>query len=231
MKRPYLWLGLLGLFLACPSAPPSAPHAARSAEPEIPLLETGRLVRWGKPTNWEPPQPVEGFLVVYGLGAEAPNPDQPGVQRLFRAWDEELTAWLEPYQGSGDYRVRVGVYDKGKILLWSRVFTVALQAAPPPPPAPSPELRRIEVRFESPRLLFFPFGEYPLGFKIVWSKRPDPVYPPRIGDLSVYRSIHEQREVWLTAFDGPGEYYVRVFEFLGDEKTGIVSEMLKVDLR
>lgn len=53
------------------------------------------------------------------------------------------------------------------------------------------------------------------GFKVVWSKNTGPTYPTRDGDKYSYLSSSEARTVTLDAFDGDGDYYVRVCEYLG----------------
>lgn len=68
------------------------------------------------------------------------------------------------------------------------------------------------------------------GYKVVWSKTPEPTYPVRQGlDRYHYFSSPDQRTDTLTPFDGDGEYYVRVCEYLGG-RCGIYSNEIKVYL-
>lgn len=67
------------------------------------------------------------------------------------------------------------------------------------------------------------------GFKVVWSKSANPTYPTRKGDKYHYHSNPEEDDDKLEAFDGTGEYYVRVCEYLGG-KCGIYSNEIKMSL-
>lgn len=67
------------------------------------------------------------------------------------------------------------------------------------------------------------------GFKVVWSKNPNPEYPTREGDKYNYHSNPETDESELDAFDGPGTYYVRVCEYLGG-KCGLYSNEIQLTL-
>lgn len=53
------------------------------------------------------------------------------------------------------------------------------------------------------------------GFKIVWSKNPNPTYPTRNSDKYLYTSDTSASSATLDAFDGTGTYYARVCEYLG----------------
>lgn len=208
------------MFMGCASAPVPPP------EPVLVVYNEDRIVRWDEPLHFDR-LPTDKYLVIYGRDLRAPAVDHPNTRKWVYRPDETRSAWLEPFADTGVYDVYVGVLRNDRVVLWSRPVSVFMEAPPPPTPA---AVKRIEVEFQPPRLMFRPFGQYTLGFKIVWSKNPDPVYPTRAGDLAVYRSLYDPRDVWLEPFDGPGEYYVRVFEYLGDEKTGIVSQTLRVTL-
>ncbi|MFZ2125716.1 MAG: FecR domain-containing protein [Candidatus Saccharimonadales bacterium] len=72
-------------------------------------------------------------------------------------------------------------------------------------------------------------GHSDQGFKIVWSKTAGPTYPKRDGDQYYYSSSSETRTYTVTAFDGDGDYYVRVCEYLGG-KCGKYSNEIIVSL-
>ncbi|MCD4694333.1 hypothetical protein K8R62_03170 [bacterium] len=67
------------------------------------------------------------------------------------------------------------------------------------------------------------------GFKVIWSKNSDATYPTRSGDKYHYYSSPSQRTDTLSAFNGDGNYYVRVCEYLGG-KCGIYSNEIIVSL-
>lgn len=53
------------------------------------------------------------------------------------------------------------------------------------------------------------------GFKVVWSKNPNPTYPTRDGDKYTYLSDPNAGTATLEAFSGTGTYFVRACEYLG----------------
>jgi hypothetical protein len=69
-------------------------------------------------------------------------------------------------------------------------------------------------------------GESTSGFKVTWSKNENPTYPTREGDKYHYHSDPNKNEDILTDFNGAGEYYVRVCEYLGGQ-CGTYSNQVK----
>ena len=67
------------------------------------------------------------------------------------------------------------------------------------------------------------------GFKVVWSKNPNPTYPNRDGDRYIYLSEPSARTTNLEAFNGTGTYYVRTCEYLGGS-CGVYSNEISVSL-
>lgn len=67
------------------------------------------------------------------------------------------------------------------------------------------------------------------GFKVVWSKTSGPAYPNRKSDQYQYHEDSKSNYAHLKAFDGPGKYFVRVCEYLGDE-CGIYSNEITIEL-
>lgn len=67
------------------------------------------------------------------------------------------------------------------------------------------------------------------GFKVVWSKTPAPTYPTRDTDKYQYLSDPASYKTSISAFDGPGTYYVRVCEYLGGA-CGVYSNQITVNL-
>lgn len=72
-------------------------------------------------------------------------------------------------------------------------------------------------------------GYAPEGIKFVWSKSMDPTYPPRQGDRAEFRSLHDAMEFTPTAFDGPGEYWVRAGWYDGNG-IAFYSDPIQVNL-
>lgn len=76
-------------------------------------------------------------------------------------------------------------------------------------------------------------GTSPSGFKVVWSKNENPVYPCREGDRYHYYSDQNTRSDKFNnndAFDGSGTYYVRVCEY-HNGVCGIYSNQISVELQ
>lgn len=67
------------------------------------------------------------------------------------------------------------------------------------------------------------------GFKVVWSKTSGPTYPNRATDKYQYLSDPASYKTSISAFDGPGTYYVRVCEYLGGA-CGVYSNQITVSL-
>lgn len=67
------------------------------------------------------------------------------------------------------------------------------------------------------------------GFKVVWSKVSGPTYPTRSTDKYQYLSDPASSATSLSAFDGPGTYFVRVCEYLGGA-CGVYSNQITVSL-
>ena len=67
------------------------------------------------------------------------------------------------------------------------------------------------------------------GFKIVWSKNPNPTYPTPNGDKFFYTADTTASGATLDAFSGSGTYYVKVCEYLGGS-CGVSSNEVTVSL-
>lgn len=67
------------------------------------------------------------------------------------------------------------------------------------------------------------------GFKVVWSKVSGPTYPNRATDRYHYLSDPASYKDYVSAFDGPGTYFVRVCEYLGGA-CGVYSNQISVSL-
>ncbi|MDP4038876.1 MAG: hypothetical protein Q8P54_02865 [bacterium] len=67
------------------------------------------------------------------------------------------------------------------------------------------------------------------GFKVVWSKNSGPTYPTRSGDKYHYLSSPSTSSDTIYSFNGPGTYFVRVCEYLGNG-CGVYSNQISVTL-
>lgn len=73
----------------------------------------------------------------------------------------------------------------------------------------------IKVYNENSKIIWEVDGYSKNGFKVVWSKNEQPTYPTREGDKYIYHSDPSTRSSRITAFNGSGDYYVRVCEYIG----------------
>ncbi len=72
-------------------------------------------------------------------------------------------------------------------------------------------------------------GYAPDGLKFVWSKNPDPVYPPRNGDRAEFRALEDSMDFQPEAFSGPGSYYLRAGWYSGG-RVKFYSDTVEVTL-
>lgn len=90
-------------------------------------------------------------------------------------------------------------------------------------------VRSIALRSEGNKVFWKVDGKSGMGFKLVWSQTPTPVYPLRENDQYQYFDSPEAGMAELKAFAGEGIYYVRVCEYLGGS-CGVYSNELKIAL-
>ena len=115
------------------------------------------------------------------------------------------------------------------VVLAVAVFLISLAIAPSTGDEYTSKVKSIKLFVEENGIKWSVDGYSAKGFKVVWSKNEHPTYPPRKGDKYHYFSSPEKRTDSLSAFDGPGVYYVRVCEYLGG-KCGVYSNEEKIVL-
>jgi hypothetical protein len=102
------------------------------------------------------------------------------------------------------------------------VFATTEQAA-------TSKVNSIKLQGSGAKITWTVDGTSAQGYKVVWSKNTDPVYPNREGDQYHYFSDPSTKYDSLEAFSGNGDYYVRVCEYLGG-KCGVYSNQIKLTL-
>lgn len=115
----------------------------------------------------------------------------------------------------------------------------SLEPEPEPRPEPNPNsipepnepenATSIDLHQSFGDLIWSIQGDAPDGIKVTWSKSENPTYPPRHSDKAVYVDSGNTYK-WLNDFDGPGTYYVRVCEYLGNGACGTYSNQISVFL-
>jgi hypothetical protein len=219
---------LLGILLAfsCSTLPEN------SSDP-MSLQADERFIRWEQ-GNAGGDRANQYYKLLW---SPSPGLSYPPARDNIQVWvfnhDQELEAWIPPFSGSGTYYVRVALVENDTVLEYSQEITTGLIAPEPDPPA-GPEGPRIEITLEKNLLTFIPYGEFPQGFKVLWSKDPDPQYPPRDGDYANYVGPYDLRETWLWTDkkeeEEADEYYIRVVEYLGEEGIGTIEARITADL-
>ena len=150
----------------------------------------------------------EGVKFVWSKSPDPVYPPRSGDRAEFRSLYDSVSFEPTAFDGPGMYWVRAGWYDGDRISFYSDPIRVNLDGTGGMSRGEGNAVR-LSVSGREARVGLTYKAEMPEGVKVVWSKDPDPVYPPRDNDRAVFRGRGDEMEVWLEAFDGPGTYYVR----------------------
>lgn len=150
----------------------------------------------------------EGLKFVWSKSPDPVYPPRYGDRAEFRSLYDSLSFEPSAFDGPGMYWVRAGWYEGDRIAFYSDPIQVNLDGTGGISRGEGNSIR-ISVSGQEVRVGLTYKNDIPEGVKVVWSKDPNPVYPPRYNDRSVFRGRGDNMEVWLEAFDGPGTYYVR----------------------
>lgn len=167
----------------------------------------GVELAWKVPANTDTSQ---GFKIVRSKNI---NPVYPGDEYQFV--DGKIRSFKWPVSDGKTYYFRVCHYFNSICLSYSNnvKITALTQAnAPTNPPASG----AIVLTYQDGGLVTWApekYAEY--GYKVVWSKMSLPTYPTRFGDKYIYITDPNELSTRLTAFDGAGDYFVRVCEYNG----------------
>lgn len=169
---------------------------------------------------------ASGYKVVWSKTAEPVYPNRAGDEYLYYSDPTVLSAELNAFDGDGTYYVRVCEYLGGACGLYSNEISVSLSGGS----AGSGEVTSITLvnNFDE-TVDWIVNGTSSQGFKVVWSKNPEPTYPNEAGDEYLFYSDPTVVSAELSAFDGDGSYFVRVCEYL-DGSCGVYSNEISVNL-
>lgn len=160
-----------------------------------------------------------GFKVVKGTSA---NPSYPGNSAVYMGSDSNSYEWK--ISDGETYHFRVCQYTGSGCGTYSN--NIQIQA----PYKEDGIVNSINLIASSDGVVNWTVDGYSDdGFKVVWSKLEGPTYPTRSTDRYHYFSSPETVTDTLTAFDGAGDYHVRVCEYLGG-KCGKYSNEVVVTL-
>jgi len=178
----------------------------------------------------------KGFKVVWSKNKYPTYPTGSGDKYHYYSDSSKRDDSLNAFNGTGDYYVRVCEYLGGKCGVYSNQIKVSLGEQKQ---TQTQEQVRNQYRVDSVKLtsgekanrvIWQANGYSEKGFKVVWSKKQNPTYPTRSRDRYHYYSDPQRISDVISAFDGPGDYYVRVCEYLGGQ-CGVYSNQIKINLK
>jgi len=168
----------------------------------------------------------QGFKLVRSIEA---NPVYPGNDYQYLT-NKDQRSYTWGIKDGKTYYFRVCQYLGGKCGVYSNNVKIAAPLVEKPVENPSGEVTSITLSSPAAgKVVWKTAGTSDQGFKVVWSKTSGPTYPCREGDKYNYLTSPTANASVLEAFDGAGDYYVRVCEYLGG-KCGVYSNQIKVAL-
>jgi hypothetical protein len=164
-----------------------------------------------------------GFKLVK---SESANPVYPGDEYQYLS-DSGTRSYTWSIKNGKTYHFRVCTYVDGKCAVYSNDVTAT---APNKEESSAAVVKSITVSKSGDHSVSWTVDGYSSkGYKLVWSKNSNPVYPNRDGDRYVYNDNPDNKQGDVNAFDGGGKYYIRVCEYLGGS-CGVYSNQIEVDL-
>lgn len=166
-----------------------------------------------------------GFKIVK---AQNSTPSYPGsdYQYVNSEDQDNKYSYLWAIKDGKTYNLRVCRYQSNNTCdVYSNMITVTTVKEE----TPDSQVSSIILSGTDEHLSWIVTGSSPLGYKVVWSKNPNPTYPTREGDKYHYLSNPIVTTDEIDGFAGDGKYYVRVCEYLGG-KCGTYSNQIQVNL-
>lgn len=171
----------------------------------------------------------EGLKFVWSTNPDPVYPPRSDGRAEYRSVEELLEFTPEPFSGPGKYWVRAGWYNGGGIDFYSEAIQIFIGGARGLVQGEGMGIQ-LDVQDQIARVGITYKDAKPEGVKIIWSRTPNPEYPPRDADQAVFRGINDPLETWLGAFDGPGVYYVRA-GWYRDGRILFYSTQVEADLQ
>jgi len=175
----------------------------------------------------------KGFKVVWSKNEHPTYPTRSGDKYHYFSSPSQTTDTITSFDGDGKYYVRVCEYLGGACGLYSNELSVVLGDSSDDSGNDDnnvSELSSITLGASGNKVEWKSDGTSAHGYKVVWSKNENPTYPTRSGDKYKYFSDPSAYYLVLSPFDGSGDYYVRVCEYLGDGVCGVYSNQISVNL-
>ncbi len=193
----------------------------------------------GKNIEWEiNGYSAKGFKVVWSKNSGPTYPLRNGDKYNYYTNPDKKTDTLIAFNGDGNYYVRVCEYLGGKCGVYSNEIMINLGDRNTNVDESNNTEENIIDKIEEVSIASITLngndkniewsidGYSGQGFKVVWSKNSGATYPLRNRDKYHYYSSPNQRTDTLSAFDGNGDYYVRVCEYLGGKCRNYSNEII-----
>jgi len=169
-----------------------------------------------------------GFKLVWSKIESPVYPNRDSDRYQYYSDAQTRSGVVEAFDGAGTYYVRVCEYLGGACGVYSNQINLQLGSADQV--TSSNVVSSINlVSKGSGNVSWTVTGYSSKGFKVVWSKITNPVYPTRESDKYLYYSEPSTSSATVTSFNGSGKYYVRVCEYLGGA-CGVYSNQIEVNL-
>lgn len=194
----------------------TAALAGNTQETETSSVESLSLSSSGNEATWTVDgYSSKGFKVVWSKNEHPTYPLRDGDKYNYLSDPSARKSTLKAFDGNGTYYVRVCEYLGGKCGLYSN--EIAVQLGQDGSSDAANGVTGIILKDDSGTQVRWQIEGYSeKGYKIVWSKSENPEYPTRSGDKYIHETSPEARQTELEAFDGEGDYYVRVCEYTGN---------------
>lgn len=170
----------------------------------------------------------QGFKVLWSTNPYPVYPAEGAGEAYYIEDPYGLEFPLSEIKQEGFYFVRIGEYIDGRIGVYSNQIKIEIKDNIASLLDEYPvESISLENSFNIVRWKVKGFSRS--GFKVIWSKSPEPVYPGRETDSVVYVSDPYENSLEIHPFNGSGWYYVRIMEYR-DGNQGVYSNQIKVYL-
>ena len=194
---------------------------------ELSYIKNGK-VTWVDHENVD-----NGFKIVWSKESNPIYPTRKNDKSNYISDSSKTEGSIYAFDGGGTYYIRVCEYLDGECGVYSNQVQATFLDKEEKKEVPSEEetggVNSISLSASGSKVTWSVNGYAAQGFKVVYSKEKNPVYPPRDTDKAQYVSNPETISQKLYSFKGEGTYYVRVCEYISG-KCGVYSNEVKVEL-
>lgn len=182
----------------------------------------------GGEVSWSVEGSAAAFKLTWSKSSDPTYPPRLGDKTQYYAGSASSGS-ITDFSGGGTYYVRVCEYISGGCGVYSNQIEITL-GTPEEEEEQTAAVNSIALSHVSGSQVSWSIDGYSSnGFKLVWSKNPNPTYPTRSGDKFEYLSSPGHSSSSIDAFSGSGLYYVRVCEYISGV-CGVYSNQIEVVL-